>query len=76
MRRRQFVTVAGLRRPGRRGTPSLGDNQFNELVAAARQTDAEVRFIEDPDLLRQVGGVAALLRFRLGAPAETVAVRA
>lgn len=50
-----------------------GDSQFNELVALARQTDAEVRFIEDADLLKQVGGVAALLRFRLAAPAEAAA---
>jgi peptide subunit release factor 1 (eRF1) len=50
---------------------ALGENQFNELLAVARQTDAEVRFIEDPDLLKGVGGVAALLRFRLAIPTET-----
>jgi peptide chain release factor subunit 1 len=52
-------------------TRALGDTQFNELVALARQTDAEVRFIEDPNLLKGVDGVAALLRFRLAAPNET-----
>ena len=52
-----------------------GDTQFNELVSLARQTDAEVRFIEDSDLLKGVGGVAALLRFRLAVPIETVASR-
>ncbi|MBK9170551.1 MAG: hypothetical protein IPM24_24245 [Bryobacterales bacterium] len=35
-----------------------------ELVARARQTGAEVRFIEDAGLLAGVGGVGALLRFR------------
>ena len=57
-------------------THALGDTQFNELVALARQTDAEVRFIEDPALLRDVGGVGALLRFSLGAPGEPAAVLA
>jgi peptide chain release factor subunit 1 len=36
-----------------------------ELVMRARQTGARVRFIEDPALLEGVGGVGALLRFRL-----------
>ena len=31
----------------------LSEDQFNELLAVARQTDAEVRFIEDPDLLQR-----------------------
>lgn len=51
----------------------IGENEFNELVALARQTDAEVRFIEDANHLKGVGGVAALLRFRLAAPAEPAA---
>lgn len=50
-----------------------GDSQYNELLALARQTDAEVRIIEDGDLLRHAEGVAALLRFRLAVPAEPVA---
>jgi len=33
------------------------------LIVQARQTAASIRFIEDPDLLRDVGGVGALLRF-------------
>jgi peptide subunit release factor 1 (eRF1) len=37
----------------------------DELVTRAQQTGARVRFIEDPALLEPVGGVAALLRFRL-----------
>jgi peptide chain release factor subunit 1 len=37
----------------------------NHLVTLARQTAASVRFIEDPLLLAEVGGVGALLRFRL-----------
>jgi peptide subunit release factor 1 (eRF1) len=39
----------------------------DELVARARQTDASLRFIEDPALLAEVGGVAGSLRFRLDA---------
>lgn len=36
----------------------------DELVARARQTSARVRFIEDPELLAGVDGVAAALRYR------------
>ncbi|HEX7778493.1 MAG TPA: Vms1/Ankzf1 family peptidyl-tRNA hydrolase [Vicinamibacterales bacterium] len=39
----------------------------DELVTKARQTDASIRFIEDPELLAGVGGVAGSLRFRLDA---------
>jgi peptide chain release factor subunit 1 len=39
--------------------------EWNELVLQARQTAASVRFIEDAALLASVGGVGALLRFRL-----------
>lgn len=37
----------------------------DELVTKAQQTSARVRFIEDPELLSEVGGVGALLRFRI-----------
>jgi peptide subunit release factor 1 (eRF1) len=37
----------------------------DELVTRAQQTGARVRFIEDPELLRTLGGVGALLRFRI-----------
>jgi peptide subunit release factor 1 (eRF1) len=37
----------------------------DELVTRAQQTSARVRFIEDPKLLEQFGGVGALLRFRI-----------
>ncbi len=37
----------------------------DELVTRATQTGAEVRFIEDPTLMASVGGVGAMLRFRL-----------
>lgn len=37
----------------------------DELVTRAQQTGATVRIIEDPELLRTVGGVGALLRFRI-----------
>ena len=36
-----------------------------EFVARAQRTGARVRFIENPELLREHGGVAALLRFRI-----------
>ena len=37
----------------------------DELVTKARQTSAQITFIEDPALLAPYGGVAALLRFRI-----------
>jgi peptide subunit release factor 1 (eRF1) len=37
----------------------------DELVTRAQQTAARIRFIEDPSLLAEVGGVGALLRFRI-----------
>ncbi len=40
---------------------ALGD----ELVRGAQQNSARVRFIEEAALLEDVGGVGALLRFRL-----------
>jgi peptide chain release factor subunit 1 len=37
----------------------------DELVTRARQTGANIRFIEDPALLAGIGGVGALLRYRI-----------
>ena len=37
----------------------------DELVTRAQQTGARVRVIEDAELLREFGGVGALLRFRI-----------
>ena len=37
----------------------------DELVTRAEQTGATIRFIEDGNLLAEIGGVGALLRFRL-----------
>lgn len=37
----------------------------DELVTRAQQTGARIRFIEDAALLAEVGGVGALLRFRI-----------
>jgi peptide subunit release factor 1 (eRF1) len=37
----------------------------DELVTKAHATSARVRFIENADLLKEVGGVGALLRFRV-----------
>lgn len=39
-----------------------------QLVARAEQTGARVRIIEDPSLLADVGGVGALLRFKVSPP--------
>jgi peptide subunit release factor 1 (eRF1) len=49
--------------------PSSADERqlklAGELVTRAHQTQARVRFIEDPTLLAEFGGVGALLRFRI-----------
>jgi peptide subunit release factor 1 (eRF1) len=37
----------------------------DELVTRAQQTNARIRFIEDSDLMSEVGGVGALLRFKI-----------
>ena len=41
------------------------EETVNDLVARARQTSARVTIIEDPALLEPVGGVGALLRYRV-----------
>jgi peptide chain release factor subunit 1 len=37
----------------------------DDLITKAQQTSARIRFIEDPALLAPVGGVGALLRFKI-----------
>ena len=37
----------------------------DDLVTKAQQSAARIRFIENPDLLKDVGGVGALLRFKI-----------
>jgi peptide subunit release factor 1 (eRF1) len=37
----------------------------DELVANAQKNSARIRFIEDESLLADVGGVGALLRFKI-----------
>lgn len=44
---------------------SAEERAADELVAGARQTAARIRFIEDRALLAGVGGVGALLRYKL-----------
>jgi peptide subunit release factor 1 (eRF1) len=44
---------------------SAEEKLADELVTKAAQTSARVTFIEDPTLLEHVGGVGALLRFRI-----------
>ena len=50
---------------GVRDEGSPAERVANHLVTLARQTAAAVRFIEDPLLLAELGGVGALLRFRI-----------
>ena len=60
-------------RPGNASTPeqdtpadrTAEEKVADELVAKARQTAAKITFIEDASLLADVGGVGALLRFKL-----------
>jgi peptide chain release factor subunit 1 len=43
----------------------IGPFTTDELVTHARRTGARVRFIEDPALLAGIGGVGAMLRYRI-----------
>ena len=47
-----------------------GEDWADELVVLAKQTDARVRFIEDPALLQPVEDVGAFLRYRTAPPAR------
>lgn len=47
------------------GTPADPVALAEELVTRARQTSADITFVEDAALLADVGGVGALLRYRL-----------
>ena len=48
-----------------KGPEASRDELADQLVTKAQQTSARIRFIEDPALLAEVGGVGALLRFRI-----------
>jgi peptide subunit release factor 1 (eRF1) len=50
---------------GADGNSSNGTPIAEQVVRLARTTDADVSFIEDPALLAAVGGVGAMLRYRL-----------
>jgi peptide subunit release factor 1 (eRF1) len=63
-----YLTVAADASADRAGKPT----ETEELIALAARTAATTRFIEDPALLAEVGGVAAALRFRMK-PASTEA---
>jgi len=59
-------------RPEELKTPAPGSNSeedrvdlAGQYVALAQQNSARIRFIEDSNLLAEVGGVGALLRFRI-----------
>jgi len=45
--------------------PDRVDGPADELVAKAQQNSARIRFVENDDLLADVGGVGALLRFKV-----------
>jgi peptide subunit release factor 1 (eRF1) len=45
--------------------PDRVDGSVDELVAKAQRNSARIRFIEDEHLLADVGGVGALLRFKI-----------
>lgn len=47
------------------GAPPETVRLADDLVAKAKQTAARITFIEDPELLSEYGGVAALLRFKI-----------
>jgi peptide subunit release factor 1 (eRF1) len=47
------------------GERTPGERAADELIAKARQTAASVRIIQDASLLGAVGGIGALLRFKL-----------
>jgi peptide chain release factor subunit 1 len=49
----------------RADSPEDAERLANELVTLAQQTSARIRFIEDQALLADVGGVGAILRFKL-----------
>jgi peptide subunit release factor 1 (eRF1) len=47
------------------GTIADAEALADELVTRARQTGAKITFVEDARLLQDVGGVGALLRYRV-----------
>lgn len=59
------ATDATIERGGAVITAAKEAQVADELVTKARQTAARITFIEDPALLQEFGGVAALLRFRI-----------
>jgi peptide subunit release factor 1 (eRF1) len=70
-----LVTAAANAAPGGSadngsGAQEVSEQTAEQLIVKARQTSATIRFIEDPSLLSEVGGVGALLRFKLESPAE------
>jgi peptide chain release factor subunit 1 len=59
----ELIITATPATPGTRNgtTPETA----NELVTLAQRTSARIRFVENTELLSEVGGVGALLRFRI-----------
>jgi peptide subunit release factor 1 (eRF1) len=58
-------SVGGAPDETRHAERSAEERAADELIAKGRQTAAKIRIIEDGSLLEAVGGVGALLRFKL-----------
>jgi peptide chain release factor subunit 1 len=58
------LLLAGRRDQIRRDNGDPCPEMADELVTRARQTSAKITVVEDPELLADVGGVGALLRYR------------
>lgn len=50
------------------GEDGAGISDADDLTARAISTSAKVRFVENPELLAEMGGVVAALRYKPGAP--------
>jgi peptide subunit release factor 1 (eRF1) len=59
------VLLAGRRAEIKNDDGSPAPAMADELIVLARQTSARVTIIEDPALLDEIGGVGALLRYRI-----------
>lgn len=59
------ATGAQLDTDAKRSGVGTEERLADELVRLARQTDARLRFIEDPNRLEPIGGVGAFLRFKI-----------
>lgn len=63
--RPEAIDARGVVQPQSATERTAEERIADELIVKARQTSAKIRFIEDASLLDAVGGVGALLRFKL-----------